>query len=67
MGNSDLLGPVLRGREPLPPVPHLHRDRHPDVHQQEEERAAAAHLRHRRRGLPEHAHAWVHHEFQFHE
>ena len=53
----DLLWPLLRGREPLPSVSHLYRDGHQDVHQQEEERVAAAHLCHRRRSLPEHAYA----------
>ena len=53
--NSDLLRFVLRGREPLPAVPHLHRDGGQDVHQQEEERSPASHLLHRRRRLPEHA------------
>ena len=55
------------GGEPVPDPADLHVGADQAVQGEEDRRAAAAHLRHRRRGLPEHAHAWVHHEFQFHE
>ena len=53
---ADLLWPVLRGRQSLQEVPHLHRDMHQDVHQQAKERSISAHLCHCRWSLSKHAH-----------
>ena len=51
---ADVLRPVLYRGEPLQAVPHLHHQDGAALPGQEEERGAAAHLRHRRGRLPRH-------------
>lgn len=51
---ADVLGPVLRGGEPLQDAAHLLGEDHRDVQGQEAPRGAAAHLLHHRQRLQEH-------------